>query len=172
MPADNFARSVGGNRYASLRPVSIPATEILLIDEYTYHTRRMICSRQVGEDIILPAVQPCKTRLVPANSYQFPTFYNSISRSGIVTRRADNIRPYSGGVPYFGARERYRAESGVTNTATLRANLAAGPPRQTTICRDASLKQTGVFIVFMQSRCCPGAAIIRAKYTVSLPKQS
>ena len=145
MPADNSARSVGGNRYAALRPVSIPATEILLIDEYTYHTRRMICSRQVGEDIILPAVQPCKTRLVPANSYQFPTFYHSISRSGIVTRRVDNIHPYSGCVPYFGTRERYRAESGVTNTATLRANLAAGPPRQTTIYRLVAAIEKGCF---------------------------
>ena len=34
----------------------------------------------------------------------------------------------------LGVPERYRAKSGVTNTATLRASLAAGPPRQTTIC--------------------------------------
>ena len=35
----------------------------------------------------------------------------------------------------LGVPERYRAESGVTNTTTLRASLAAGPPRQTTIYR-------------------------------------
>ena len=33
----------------------------------------------------------------------------------------------------LGVPDRYRAQSGVTNTTTLRASLAAGPPRQTTI---------------------------------------
>ena len=50
--------------------------------------------------------------------------------------------PYSGCVQFFRAQKRYRAESGVTNTAGLGAKLSAGIARQTTIC--ISLRNTPI----------------------------
>ena len=84
------------NRYAiGYRSVSFPGTEILLLDEHKYRTRRMIRTRKC-RGVSDRTVPPHKTGLVPANSYKFTTFYHSSNHSIIVTKRDIISAPTSG----------------------------------------------------------------------------
>ena len=102
---------------------------------------------QKPKNRLLPPRQGLYRISVPAASLPYPSlakqgracaqshwFVPSIETLTLITWRAAGSRPYSCWVQYFCAQKRYRAESGVTNTAGLGAKLSAGIARQTTIC--------------------------------------